>query len=1176
MTETSRLRRFGRGASRVFAKIGGVLSHRRRPFVVYLWAFFLPFLIIGVIWAIAGVVPFGKNMILAHDQWHQYYPFYLELRERVQSGGSLFHSWTMGMGTNYLPLFAYYLASPLNYVSFLLPDSLVLVYYTFAVLVRIGLAGLFCAYFLKKTFDRCELTVSVFGMMYALCAFVMGYYWNAIWLDTVALLPLVALGALSLLRDRRYVLYVTSLALSVFCSYYIGLFTCIFVLLVFIGWHIVNWDDLGGFFARLFRFAVFSLIAIGMTAILTIPAYLGLQSTSSAANKFPEANAMNMVKAEPEKVSEIGARLTQGELADLYTFFNKQPPAFSETRELRGEWVGFSDALDDLRLGYVSAFFQSFELPLEGTEYVLSNTADAVEPTSMDGLPNVFCGFATLVMALLYLLCKKVPLKERIVLVLLLLFFAASFMFRTLDYIWHGLHFPNQLPYRFSFLWSFVVIFMAFRAYTQLEYVRWQRLLFLLIPLGVVLYCVIHRAAGKGTVAVTCVSAGLVLLLLTLFTLRLIRKEHFALGLCFILFAEAIVGAGLGVDKIGVRSAEDYPYKKEGVLAAAASIQAREANQVGLWRAEVSTKHSLNDAALIGYNGVSVFSSAANAKVSQFLQSIGLAASVAGNRYSYQEADPFTNVLLGVKYLIDRSGRVNDPTYFKKLEEEPGKVLLLENKYYLPQGFLVREGALDYDPSDVSGLPFERLNQLFREMTGVEKPLFTQIPLTTTKDEGELNSLYSKSIKEEMKVTVTLPKSGHLCFFSKTSNGESLYCYHNDKYQYYYSDKYGYNRYMGSFAAGDRVTLRYRPSAGKTAYVTCGAALFDADVFAEGYARLSETRMTTTLLTDTRLEGTVTNAEEGLLYTSIPYDSGWTLTVDGQPEKITAVGNAMIAFHLDPGSHRIVLHYETPGYSVGMTVTIICLALYLALLLVALLMRFTTTPMVKVPMHLEDPRYGYPVEGTDEAFSGEAGGLPPYGPDGQPGDPGALPYDPNAPAQGFAPDGQPYDPDAPAQAFAPDGPAPQNEALFRPTAPLPAGLRPAGNLDGVASGFRPARDLRRTPDAAGLPAAEELPAPEVPAAAPAEAGSPDLAAPDAGAPAPEAAPETAPAAGLGSEAAALPPAFPASPSAAADPALQETRTVPGLVLPDLPPLEPEAEDVYSLAELDKLLHGEKD
>ena len=95
------------GTVRGLNAAGGFLSRPRKPRYLYLTAFFLPLLIVGVMWAVCGVIPFGSKMILAHDQWHQYYPFFLNLRARLQNGGSLLHSWNTGMGTNYLGLYGY-------------------------------------------------------------------------------------------------------------------------------------------------------------------------------------------------------------------------------------------------------------------------------------------------------------------------------------------------------------------------------------------------------------------------------------------------------------------------------------------------------------------------------------------------------------------------------------------------------------------------------------------------------------------------------------------------------------------------------------------------------------------------------------------------------------------------------------------------------------------------------------------------------------------------------------------------------------------------------------------------------------------------------------------------------------------------------------------------------------
>ena len=115
--------------------------------------------------------------------------------------------------------------------------------------------------------------------------------------------------------------------------------------------------------------------------------------------------------------------------------------------------------------------------------------------------------------------------------------------------------------------------------------------------------------------------------------------------------------------------------------------------------------------------------------------------------------------------------------------------------------------------------------------------------------------------------------------------------------------------------------------------------------------------------------------EPGLVYTSIPYDDGWTLTVDGEPTGITPVGEAMIAFHLEPGMHTVELRFEPPGLSAGLTVSMVCGAAFLILLILALLMRFRTPPIVKVKLHLEDPE----AKAQPEVYEPEAAGE--YGQD---------------------------------------------------------------------------------------------------------------------------------------------------------------------------------------------------
>lgn len=160
-------------------------TRRKRRYLVL--SFFVPFGVVLLCFILGGLWPFGDRQVLAHDMWHQYYPFFVSFREKLRSGGSLQYLREAGMGIGYLPLYAYYLSSPLYLLSVLVPASLLREFFALLVLTKIGLAGLFFAVFLRTTFRRNEPALVPFSMMYALCSFVAGYYWNIIWLDALAL-----------------------------------------------------------------------------------------------------------------------------------------------------------------------------------------------------------------------------------------------------------------------------------------------------------------------------------------------------------------------------------------------------------------------------------------------------------------------------------------------------------------------------------------------------------------------------------------------------------------------------------------------------------------------------------------------------------------------------------------------------------------------------------------------------------------------------------------------------------------------------------------------------------------------------------------------------------------------------------------------------------------------------
>ncbi len=260
---------------------------RERRF--FLAGFFLPVLVAGIGFAVLGVWPFGDNTVLIIDSLHQYLPFYTDLHEKLQNSQSLLYSFSGGLGYNFWSTYAYYMASPLNFLMAFIPTENVCDFMDLMILLKIGLCGgCFSWYLHRRDPERRYLPV-VFGMMFALSNFIIGYYFNLMWLDSVAMVPLIMAGIERIVKGGSGRLFGLSLFYGLWCNYYIGFMLCIFSCLYFL----VRWISSERITAKrvlkscLF-FGWYALLAGGMAALVLLPAYLGLSASESMqSNHFP-------------------------------------------------------------------------------------------------------------------------------------------------------------------------------------------------------------------------------------------------------------------------------------------------------------------------------------------------------------------------------------------------------------------------------------------------------------------------------------------------------------------------------------------------------------------------------------------------------------------------------------------------------------------------------------------------------------------------------------------------------------------------------------------------------------------------------------------------------------------------------------------------------------------------
>lgn len=247
-----------------------------KTYWTYFVSFIIPVVIMTGVYLSQGIYWNSDNSPLLGDGFHQYVIFDVTLRNILHGNGSLFYTFTSGLGLNFYALSSYYLGSflaPLVYFFDLtnMPDA---VYLT--TLLKFGLIGLSTFFSLNKLFKNIPHTLKLaLSTSYALMSFTVSQLEIKTWLDVFILIPLIITGLHLLITEKKFSLYFTSLSILFIQNYYFGYMTALF--LVF--WYLcqISWD----FKTRKSSFLDFIITSVlaGMASlIMTLPTLFDLQT----------------------------------------------------------------------------------------------------------------------------------------------------------------------------------------------------------------------------------------------------------------------------------------------------------------------------------------------------------------------------------------------------------------------------------------------------------------------------------------------------------------------------------------------------------------------------------------------------------------------------------------------------------------------------------------------------------------------------------------------------------------------------------------------------------------------------------------------------------------------------------------------------------------------------------
>lgn len=604
-------------------------------------AFFIP-LAIGLIVCIDhGVYPFGDKCLLKVDMYHQYAPFFSEFREKLQSGESLLYSFDIGLGADFISLYAYYLASPLNWLLLFCPAGSVLDFMTALMLLKVGLSGLAFGYYLKQHYKVNEFSISVFAAAYALSGYVAAYAWNIMWTDCIVLLPFIVAGAERLVKEGDGKLYYLSLAVSIISNYYISIMICLFLVLYF---GILWLEHEGGKIKPLVNFAWYSLLAGGTGAILIIPEAVILGGSGSGTIQFPEkmkwyfnlmAQAGRHLLMAENNTTEVAhwPNLYCGVFVFLFLILYVLNKGIARKQKAKRLFL--------LALLYVSFANNMLEFIWHGFD----------APDSLPGRQ------AFLYVFLMLVLCYE------------------AYIYRRESAVWHVVA---------ALAADMLLLYACFKTYAGTDLAEHT---------GFVAdsesgFTFLGEGFNQFDLTVIFLLCYGMLFGLMLLGNKKIRRLLQSFLLIFILTELTV---HFDMEGFGTTSRTSYleGYKDyQNVLDEAERLALAESETGAVfYRVEQMERRTKNDSAFYNFPSATQFSSLMNIDVSHMYQNVGMEGGK--NFYCYNGATPLISSMLSMKYTIADSDKEESP--YRKLAASSGDVYLYENTYALPLGFMISE-----------------------------------------------------------------------------------------------------------------------------------------------------------------------------------------------------------------------------------------------------------------------------------------------------------------------------------------------------------------------------------------------------------------------------------------------------------------------------------------------------
>lgn len=874
--------------------------------------------VLFAVFGFLGIAPLGSSALLFRDGQNQMTDLFCWFKDVLEGKGTIDYTFTKSLGGSNLAVFAYYLASPFSLLIMLFGKNRVAEFLDVLFIIKTCVAAGTASYYLVRRFKpygifRYGVTL-VLAMSYALSTYFVCQSSNTMWLDGAYLLPVVLAGVEKLAEGRKSTQLIVSLAFGLCFNWYTGVINVMFagIWLVFdIVRRIVSDDetDEKGSICRGIPSGALGVVIVFIRFIISCIC----SAVISCAILLP---TLYMLSERTYGKSDLSA------LTDL-RFIGK-----------------VIDVVSNYAFGNIST----------------------------KGSPSLFAGSFVFIGIVLLFIAGWKNIKEKIVYGVFLLFTVMIFYWQPLVSLFSLLREVESFWYRYAYVGIFALIFISASFYLDQGFagvrpwmpaVAAAGLIIIATIMGIVCNTAVNShqilfastvedltggaRIDYETVPVVCklIFPALISVLMYVCIFAREEKRWFRYVLSCILAGAIVFELALGQAILArIYSTENgssdlarYIKCETALLDAVpdSSFVRRVQTTYHGTHSEAPLYTSYNEPMAFGFNSVTSFVSDPEEPTTKFLDKAGYPAYKDTINVTSSE-NLALDSLLGVKYVMLAADDTDNAglQYIAGIE---GFKNIYSNPAALPVAFKYNwVGNYDSDKTD----PAEYLNDMYRVLTGTEEDIFTGIEFEET-SEG-INHEFKAVIPEDMDLD---RKIIYADFATDSSEPAVMYINGNR-----YSDCF---RFLApSFvrvAADDQGNASVRISFEKykgTDEIPVNASFWvlDLDVLEEAAKSARLDSVSRQVIEDGYARFEVNNAKAGQsLFTSIPYERGWEISLNGKPVNFQLIGGTLISVPLEEGNNMIEMKYEIPYKQTGLYISIGGVVMFIVILAAEELLR---------------------------------------------------------------------------------------------------------------------------------------------------------------------------------------------------------------------------------------------